>query len=231
MMGYYWVHQTPEEFNEYHADPKKVDSLFKELMLQRLKEWIALADERLAGTPYKVYMAPGNDDHMEVDQVIEDSAAIVNCNNKNVSVGDHEMVTFSWANPTPWNTPREKTDEELEPMLEELVAKVQDKSNAIFNFHAPPYGFALDLAPELTQDLIQAADRKIHVGSKAVAKMIEKYQPLLGLHGHIHESRGVQKIRKTTIINPGSEYSEGILKGVVIMLERCKVNDYVFTSG
>ena len=75
--------------------------------------------------------------------------------------------------------------------------QVKDKSNAIFNFHAPPYGFALDLAPELTKDLIQAADRKIHVGSRAVAKMIEKYQPLLGLHGHIHESRGVQKIRKT----------------------------------
>jgi uncharacterized protein len=196
-----------------------------------LKEWIVLADQRLAGTPYKVYMAPGNDDHMEVDGVIEDSSVIVNCNNKKVMVGEHEMVTFAWTNPTPWNTPREKPDEELEPMLEELVAKVQDKSNAIFNFHAPPYGFALDLAPELTKDLVQAADRKIHVGSRAVAKMIEKHQPLLGLHGHIHESRGVQKIRKTTIINPGSEYSEGILKGVVIMLEKGKVKDYVFTSG
>jgi uncharacterized protein len=231
MMGYYWVHQTQNEFEEYKADPKKVDQLFNALMLSRLKEWIVLADERLADTPYKVYMAPGNDDHMEVDQVIEDSSAIVNCNNKNVMVGDHEMITFAWTNPTPWNTPREKPDAELEPMLEELVAKVQDKSNAIFNFHAPPYGFALDLAPELTKDLIQAADRKIHVGSRAVAKMIEKYQPLLGLHGHIHESRGVQKIRKTTIINPGSEYSEGILKGVVIVLEKGKVKDYVFTSG
>lgn len=231
LMGYYWVHQTPEEFKEHHDDPQKVDTLFKQLMLQRLKEWMILADERLAGTTFKVYMAPGNDDHMEVDQVIEDSSAIVNCNNRNVMLGDHEMVTFSWANPTPWNTPREKPDEELEPMLEELVSTVKDKATSIFNFHAPPYGFALDLAPELTKDLVQAADRKIHVGSRAVAKMIEKYQPLLGLHGHIHESRGVQKIRKTTIINPGSEYSEGILKGVVIMLEKGKVSDYVFTSG
>jgi Icc-related predicted phosphoesterase len=231
LMGYYWVHQTHEEFLEYKDDPKKVELLFNSLMLSRMKEWVALADERLAGTPYRVYMAPGNDDHMEVDGVIEDSAVIVNCNNKNVMVGDHEMVTFAWTNPTPWNTPREKPDEELEPMLEELIAKVQEKSNAIFNFHAPPYGFALDLAPELTKDLVQAADRKIHVGSRAVAKMIEKYQPLLGLHGHIHESRGVQKIHKTTIINPGSEYSEGILKGVVIMLEKGKVKDYVFTSG
>jgi uncharacterized protein len=231
LMGYYWVHHTQEEYQEHKADPRKVDLLFKSLMLSRLREWVALADTRLAGTPYKIYMAPGNDDHMEADGVIEDSAVIVNCNNKNVMVGDHEMVTFAWTNPTPWNTPREKPDEELEPMLEELIDKVQDKSNAIFNFHAPPYGFALDLAPELTKDLVQAADRKIHVGSRAVAKMIEKYQPLLGLHGHIHESRGVQKIRKTTIINPGSEYSEGILKGVIVVLEHGKVKDYVFTAG
>jgi Icc-related predicted phosphoesterase len=231
MMGYYWVHQTLDEFKDYRDDPKKVDTLFKQLMLSRLKEWIALADERLAGTSYKVYMAPGNDDHFEVDRVIEDSAVIVNCNDKNVMVGDHEMVTFSWANPTPWNTPREKPDDELEIMLEVLVRQVRDKSNAIFNFHAPPYGFALDLAPELSADLVQAADHKIHVGSRAVARMIEIYQPLLGLHGHIHESRGAQKIHRTLIINPGSEYSEGILKGAVIVLEKGKVKDYIFTSG
>jgi hypothetical protein len=231
MMGYYWVHQTPEEFHTFKADPKKVDTLFKQLMLARLKEWIALADERLAGTSYKVYMAAGNDDHFEVDQVIEDSAAIVNCNNKNVPVGEHEMITFSWANPTPWNTPRERPDEELEPMLEELIAKVKDKSSAIFNFHAPPFGYGLDLAPKLDENLIQAADNKIHVGSRAVAKMIEKYQPLIGLHGHIHESRGAQKAKRTLLINPGSEYSEGILKGAVIVLEKGKVKDYVFTSG
>jgi len=176
-------------------------------------------------------MAPGNDDHFEVDTVIEDSKVIVNCNDRNVMVGGHEMVTCSWANPTPWNTPREKSDEEMEPMLEALISKVQDKSNAIFNFHAPPYGFALDLAPELNEDLVQAADRKIHVGSRAVANMIQKYQPLLGLHGHIHESRGAQQIKKTLIVNPGSEYSEGILKGAVIVLEKNKVKDYVFTSG
>jgi hypothetical protein len=108
---------------------------------------------------------------------------------------------------------------------------VRDIPTAIFNFHVPPYGYALDLAPELTKDLIQAADRKIHAGSRAVAKMIEKYQPLLGIHGHIHESRGAQKIKRTLTLNPGSEYSEGILKGAVIVLSKGKVEDYVFTSG
>jgi Icc-related predicted phosphoesterase len=231
MMGYYWVHQSRDEFYAHKGDPKLVDELFKQKMLERLKEWMALADERLAGTGHKVYMAPGNDDHLEVDQVIEDSVAIVNCNNLNVRIGDHEMISFSWSNPTPWNTPREKPDEELEPLLEKLVATVKDIPNAIFNFHVPPFGYALDLAPELTKDLIQAADNKVHVGSVAVAKMIEKYQPLLGLHGHIHESRGAQKIKRTLAINPGSEYSEGILKGAVIIISKGKVEDYIFTSG
>ena len=231
MVGYYWVNLEFDEFQVFKENPQKLDELFNQLMIERLKEWITLADERLIGSNFKVYMAAGNDDHFEVDQVIEDSAVIVNCNNKNVMVGDHEMITFSWTNPTPWDTPREKPDEELEPMIETLITTVKDKANAIFNFHAPPYGYALDLAPELTKDLVQAADRKVHVGSRAVAKMIEKYQPLIGLHGHIHESRGAQKIKRTLIINPGSEYSEGILKGALIVLEKGKIKDYIFTSG
>ncbi|MDR3573169.1 MAG: metallophosphoesterase [Anaerolineaceae bacterium] len=231
MVGYYWCIMNDEEFRALKADQKKQDDLFKSLVLARMKEWMALAEERLAGTGITLYMAPGNDDVPEVDDVINASKLVVNCNDRVVKIGDHEMVTFAWTNPTPWDTPREKTDEELEPMLEALISNVKNKSQAIFNFHAPPYGFALDLAPELTKDLVQAAQRKIHVGSKAVAKMIEKYQPILGLHGHIHESRGIQQIHKTTIINPGSEYSEGILRGVILVLEKGKLKDYIFTSG
>jgi Icc-related predicted phosphoesterase len=231
LMGYYWVHQTPDEFHEYKSDPAKVDALFKQKMLERLREWMTLADERLGGSGMKVYMAAGNDDHLEVDKVIADSAAIVDCGGRKVMLGEHEMVTFSWSNPTPWNTPREKPDDELEPMLEKLIATVENMPAAIFNLHVPPYGYALDLAPELTKDLIQSAESRVHVGSRAVAKMIDKYQPLLGLHGHIHESRGAQKVRRTLLLNPGSEYSEGILKGVVVIVEKGKVQDYIFTSG
>ncbi len=231
MVGYYWVHLTPQEFEEMHQDSVKQDAMFKHLALERLKEWIALADERLANTGLQVFMAPGNDDIPEVDDIICGSQFIINCADKVVMVGEHEMATFCWANPTPWDTPREKPDEELEPMLEELISHVCDTHNAIFNFHAPPYGFALDLAPELTKDLVQAVDRKIHVGSKAVAKVIQKYQPFLSLHGHIHESRGIQKVGRTTMINPGSEYSEGVLRGVVLDIEKGKLKDYIFTSG
>ena len=231
MVGYYWHHFTPDEFQEHKVDRQKLDSLFRQLMIDRMQEWLELGEERLRGGSCQVYIAPGNDDHFEVDKLLDSSDVILNTDNRMVMVGDYEMVTFGWTNPTPWDTPREKPDEELEPMLEELIAQVKNVKNSIFNFHAPPYGSSLDLAPELTEDLIQAADRKIHVGSKAVTKMIEKYQPMLGLHGHIHESRGIQNWGRTVIMNPGSEYSEGILRGVLFVLKRGKLKDYVFTSG
>jgi uncharacterized protein len=231
MVGYYWCHLTADEFDKMSKNPQIQDEMFRDLALGRMKEWMVLANERLSGTGLKVYMAPGNDDVLEIDTIIQTTENIVNCNDKVVTIGDSEMATFAWTNPTPWDTPREKQDQELEPMLETLLTSVKNKEKAIFNFHAPPFGYALDLAPELTKDLVQAADRKIHVGSHAVTNMIKKYQPFLSLHGHIHESRGIQKMGKTTMINPGSEYSEGILRGVILDIEKGKLKDYIFTSG
>jgi hypothetical protein len=108
---------------------------------------------------------------------------------------------------------------------------VKNYETSIFNFHVPPHGYSLDLCPKLDENLTMAADEKIHAGSLGAKRAIEKFQPLLGLHGHIHESRGAQKAGRTLLINPGSEYSEGILKGVILMLDKKKVKDYVFTSG
>ena len=71
MVGYYWVHLSHDEFDSYKADKQKLDTLFNQLMLQRMKQWITLADERLAGSPYKVYMAAGNDDQHVGPQGLE----------------------------------------------------------------------------------------------------------------------------------------------------------------
>src|ERR1700760_1547096 len=54
------------------------------------------------------------------------------------------------------------------------------------------------------------------VGSTAVRKIIEHYQPLLAVHGHIHESGGERRIGDTLCINPGSEANHGILRGYLI---------------
>ena len=178
-----------------------------------------------------MYICPGNDDWWEVDDMISCMKVIKPCDNMVVDIDGHEMVSCSRSNPTPWDTPREESEEELAVHLDELCKRVSNYESAIFNFHVPPYGYSLDLCPKLDENMKMAAEEKIHAGSQGAKQVIEKYQPLLGLHGHIHESRGAQKAGRTLMINPGSEYSEGILKGVIIMLDKKKVKDYVFTQG
>jgi uncharacterized protein len=229
--GYYWVHQTRDEFEATRADPAKIDTLFKSLVLERVQEWLDLADERLEGKPYQMYMCPGNDDWFVIDDMIDAARLINPCDRRVVEFEGHEMVTSSASNPTPWDTPREMPEADLEVHLQGLCELVKNYETAIFNFHVPPHGYSLDLCPKLDDTLTMSAEEKIHAGSIGAKKMVEKYQPLLGLFGHIHESRGAQKAGRTLMINPGSEYSEGILKGVLIMLDKKKIKDYVFTSG
>lgn len=229
--GYYWVHQTRDEFEATRSDPAKIDKLFKDLVLKRVQEWLDLADERLEGKPFQMFMAPGNDDWFVIDEMIDAAKLIHPCDLRNVDLDGHEMITCSYSNPTPWQTPRELPEDELTTKLEDLCQLVAKQETAIYNLHVPPYGYSLDLCPKLDENLVMAAEEKIHAGSLGAKQVIEKYQPLLGLHGHIHESRGAQKAGRTLLINPGSEYSEGILKGVIIMLDKKKVKDYVFTSG
>jgi len=145
----------------------------------------------------------------------------------------HEMVSSGWTNPTPWDTPREESDEALLTRIEAVIAMAKNPSMSVFNLHAPPYGSGLDEAPELTKDLRPAyAGRSlVAVGSKSVLKVIDKYQPLLGLHGHIHEGKGTRKYKKTLCINPGSMYEQGILHGAVVELKPNKVGNYVLTTG
>jgi Icc-related predicted phosphoesterase len=61
--------------------------------------------------------------------------------------------------------------------------------------------------------------------------VIEKYQPLLTLHGHIHEGRGHSRIGKSLCINPGSSYEQGVLMGALVKLSKDKVEQFVLTQG
>jgi len=230
--GYYPIVVTKEELDEIERNPELKDRLFVENIKARLSSWIKLAEERLKGKNVKIFIAAGNDDPMEIEEVLNSSDFVVNAGMKRVLVDEHhEMITLPYSNPTPWNTPREVPEEKLEELIEDLVKKIENMENAIFNFHAPPYDSGLDLAPKLSKDLTPSVSEMIPVGSIAVRRAIEKYQPMMGLHGHIHESKGVCNIGRTVCFNPGSEYGEGILKGVLIDIERGKVKGYSFVSG
>jgi Icc-related predicted phosphoesterase len=230
--GYYPIIVTKEELDEIERNPELKDRLFVENIKARLRSWIKLAEERLKGKNVKIFISAGNDDPLEIEEVLNESDFVINVGMKKVWVDEHhEMITLPYSNPTPWNTPREVPEEKLEEMIEDLVKKIENMENAIFNFHVPPYDSGLDLAPKLSKDLTPSVSEMIPVGSVAVRKSIEKYQPMMGLHGHIHESKGFCNIGRTICFNPGSEYGEGILKGVLIDIERGKVKGYSFVSG
>lgn len=232
--GYYPFVTEPDEVASIFSKPGKTDELFLDQVLKSIQRWMDYADTKLAGSGVHCYVCPGNDDMFQIDEVIAASKCVENVEGRVVELDEyHEMISSGWSNPTPWDTHREEPEEALGRRIETIISKARDVSNAVFNFHAPPYGSGLDEAPELTKDLRPAyAGRSlVPVGSRAVMAAIEKYQPLLGLFGHIHEGKGTRKYKRTLCINPGSMYEQGILHGVVIELKPKKVGNYILTTG
>jgi len=232
--GYYPYVTDPDEVNEISSTLGASDELFAEQVIETLERWMAYADDKLAGTGISCYVCPGNDDIFEVDDVIASSKSVMHAEGKVIQLDEnHEMVSSGWSNPTPWDTHREEPDEALEARIEAVIAQAKNPETAVFNLHPPPYGSGLDEAPELTEDLrpTHAGRALIPVGSQAVLHVIEKYQPLLGLHGHIHEGKGTRKYKRTLCINPGSMYEQGILHGAVVDLKPKKVGTYILTTG
>ncbi|MFZ5809233.1 MAG: metallophosphoesterase family protein [Chloroflexota bacterium] len=232
--GYYPHITDPDEVKEISETPGRSDELFSQYVIQTLERWMDYADQKLAGTGITCYVCPGNDDVFEIDAVIENSKSVRSCEGRVVWLDDHhEMISTGWSNPTPWDTHREEDDELLLKRIEAMISQLKNVENSVFNLHAPPYGSGLDEAPELTKDmrLAYAGRSMVSVGSKAVLQVVEKYQPLLSLHGHIHEGKGTRKYRRTLCINAGSQYEQGILQGVVVELQPKKIGSYVLTTG
>ncbi len=233
--GYYPFRTTPDEVHELSQDEKRATDLFHELMLKRVEEWIALADERIGGTDLRCFVCPGNDDQFEVDEIVAAARHVELAEGRVVEVDGFQMASTGWANVTPWKTYREEEEPKLGERIEAVVSQVTTApEQTIFSLHCPPYASGLDEAPELTKDLrLKHAGRApVPVGSKAVREAIERHQPALSLHGHIHEGRGNARIGRTLCINPGSSYEQGELLGAVVDLERGKkVKRFVLTSG
>ncbi len=232
--GFYPYYAHPEEVEELSAKPELVKSLFTKIMVQGVRRWMELAEERLKDSGIQCYISPGNDDVFDIDAALNSSSYVVNPEGKVVDIdNEHEMITMGFTNHTPWNSPREVDEEILAKKIEDMARNVKHMDNAIFNIHVPPIDTAIDQAPELDEQLktVSGGAQMISAGSIATRQAIERHQPLLGLHGHIHESRGVVKIGRTLCANPGSEYGAAILRGILCDLEGNKVKSYLLTSG
>lgn len=233
--GFYPYRCDRAEYERLSADTAYRDETFTRLMTDEVRRWVALAEERLDGTGVRCFVMPGNDDEFAIDAAL-DSGFVVNPDNRVVRIGDEaQMLSCSWTNRTPWDSPREEDEDALLERLRGLAAQLDPDLPTIFNLHCPPHGTTLDRAPQLTADLEVVLDggepRIVSVGSTAVRTLIEEVQPVLSLHGHIHESKAIARIGRTTCVNPGSAYSEGVIDGAVIDLRRGGVKSCQLVTG
>jgi Icc-related predicted phosphoesterase len=220
MSGQYPFRTTPDELEFITSRPEEIDQRFLDAMRESLRSWFDLAAERLAGRSTRMAAIAGNDDPPEIDEVLAGHEFVEHVDQRVVEIGDLEIVGFSGANRTPWKSPREYDEDEIRSMLEQEIARLRDPEQSIWNIHVPPYGSGLDTCYEIRDDLTVVTDggepRLIGAGSTAVRDLIESYQPKLSVHGHIHESRGVSRLGSTVAVNPGSEYTEGVLRAAYI---------------
>lgn len=233
--GYYPARVTPDELGELKEEDGSIDRRFTQEMVSTLDRWLDMADAKLRGGEIPCIVNGGNDDTFEIDGVVEASPCVTFAEGKVIDLDGFSLASMGYTNPTPWDTFREAPEEDLAKRIDAVVSQLPDMERAIFNFHAPPYGTGLDEAPALDETL-----RPMHggavmkpVGSTAVRDAIVKHQPMLSVHGHIHESRGIKKMGRTLAINPGSVYGDGVLQGAVIELnaKKGKVARYILVNG
>ena len=233
--GMYPLIVDSDEGRALATDTGRREEAFERALLDELRLWVQLADERLEGTGTRAYVIPGNDDPWEIDEVLASGSSVVACDETVEQVGPHELASFGYSNRTPWHTPRELDEDEIYDRLKRLVDQLEEPGRAILNIHVPPYESSLDTAFEVGEDLryVMKGGRphEIATGSPAVRQIIEETQPLVSLHGHIHESKGVTKIGRTVAINPGSDYGSGHLDGCLVHLAPDKVVNQYLVSG
>ncbi|MEJ7697140.1 MAG: hypothetical protein WKF78_11115 [Candidatus Limnocylindrales bacterium] len=235
--GYYAARMSPDELDELHADPTKVAEAFRRLMTETLTHWLDFAAERLGPSGPMCIVSPGNDDQPFIDELLSSSTRVINPDDRVIELpGGFELVSFGYSNVTPWASPRELEEPELLTRIEALARQATHPDRTIFNLHVPPKETPLDqailLQPDLSPVMRNGSPVIGGVGSSAVRTAVERYQPLVGLHGHIHESRGSSRIGRTTAFNPGSEYSDGVLRGLILTIEAGKgIRGSQFVAG
>jgi Icc-related predicted phosphoesterase len=233
--GFYPYRCSRAAYEQLVEDPGHRDRLFDGIMADTLRDWLRLADERLAGAGIRALVVPGNDDGWYVDDVLGESIEVVNSDGRVVDLGEFQLLGFGPSNRTPWDTTRELDESTIGEQLDVLGTLLDPEKPTVVMTHVPPYGTRIDDAPKLRADL--SVERSggspimVPVGSTAVRAFIQRVQPMLSLHGHIHESRGTTRLGRTIAINPGSEYSTGVLLGAIVSMKGDKVVSSQLVTG
>jgi Icc-related predicted phosphoesterase len=220
--GQYPVRVTDARYEQLLVSDEALHREFLGACVAQVRDWMERAAERLEPLGVPLYVTGGNDDYMEIEPVLEEAPYVVNAEGRVIYIADDvEMISTGYGNPTPWRCPRDVSEDELAERIEGMAIRLRDARHAVFNLHVPPYGSGLDLCPRLdtsTQPPRPIVGEESPAGSRAVREALAQFQPMLSLHGHIHESPGIRELGRTTAINPGSEYGEGVLHSAIIDL-------------
>ncbi|WFN35942.1 metallophosphoesterase [Methanomicrobium antiquum] len=138
------------------------------------------------------FAIPGNCDPKEILQTLEESGA-VSLHGASIDIGKITIVGIGGSNPTPFKTPFELEEEEIDSILKDAEGRVRQNVHNILLCHAPPYGTLDDVGGN-------------NVGSQSLKEHMKKYD--LVCCGHIHDQSGVKEVEGTIVVNPGPA-SEG----------------------
>ncbi len=239
IMGAYFCVLDEDEYAQLAYDQSAIRELFHALARDRLRRWIEFAEERLRGTGVQCLMMGGNDDAPEILSALYEtkSDVMIPCEERVVMLdAQHSMISLGYSTPTPWHTPREISEAQMQEKIGAMMAQVTDPSRCVFNLHDPPFNSSLDVCARVEGTpprlVLKGGEPVMHnAGSTAVRDAIVSYQPIVSLHGHIHESPGTIRIGRTLCVNPGSEYAEGILRGLIANIENGKLKGHQLTAG
>ena len=232
--GFYPYRCDKAEYEQLASNERYQEEVMTNVMVAEVRRWMEIADEKLGGSEVRCFIMPGNDDEPALDSALG-SELVENPDGRVVTFEGYQMLSSCWANATPWESPRETDEEHLAEIFNHIAQRLAPGVPTIFNLHVPPFGSGLDTAFELDADfnVITSAGqpKTIPVGSQAVRTLIESHEPLLALHGHIHESKNVVRIGNTLCINPGSNYADGVLDGAIVDLEDGAVVRHQLVTG
>ena len=235
--GRYSAVVTPDEWRRLSTDEDRMNDVFMDLAHRRVRAWLKLVEERLTPKGLPLVMNVGNDDTDDVLDLLKREAPknLLIPEGQIVHVGGYEIYGCGYANMTPWHCPRDLEEADLQKFLDRTATQIDNPRQTILDVHAPPSDTSLDLAPQLDETFkpktVRGEVLLDHVGSTSVRALIESMHPLLGLHGHIHESKGVDEVAGTPVYNPGSAYYSGNLQGLLVDLHGSEITGHLFVTG
>lgn len=144
--------------------------------------------ERICESGKQIFFVPGNCDPRTLLEWAPTNSYVKNLHLRSIDFSGWEFIGLGGAVGR-YGTLIEFTEEEVEDMLKKVIPRKRD---FIFISHSPPYGLEVDYTGVK------------HIGSIAVKRYVENYQPKLMICGHAHEGRGIVKINETIIVNSGS---------------------------